>query len=158
MRKRKRIEDVFGWGKTVGGLTQLKVRGLDKVKAVFHFTLAAYNIERLPKLLQSRGEIAENKQKTRPHEAIFGPMETENCDHATRLRVRNWFFSGLLKRASIEAIDSRRAGSFASRPPICYPLQNEKNGRVHYDWVPTRSGVMRCCPRDGCKRGSSGGP
>ena len=41
MRKRKRIEDVFGWGKTVGGLAQLKVRGLDKVKALFLFSLAA---------------------------------------------------------------------------------------------------------------------
>ena len=57
MRKRKRIEEVFGWGKTVGGLAQLKVRGLDKVKAVFLFSLAAYNIVRLPKLLQPRGEM-----------------------------------------------------------------------------------------------------
>ena len=55
--KRKRIEEVFGWGKTVGGLAQLKVRGLDKVKAVFLFSLAAYNIVRLPKLLQPRGEM-----------------------------------------------------------------------------------------------------
>ena len=56
-RARKRIEEVFGWGKTVGGLAQLKVRGLDKVKAVFLFSLAAYNIVRLPKLLQPRGEV-----------------------------------------------------------------------------------------------------
>jgi hypothetical protein len=32
---RKRIEECFGWGKTVSGLAQLKVRGLDKVRAVF---------------------------------------------------------------------------------------------------------------------------
>ena len=57
MRKRKRIEEVFGWGKAVGGLAQLKVRCLDKVKAVFLFSLAAYNIVRLPKLLQPRGEM-----------------------------------------------------------------------------------------------------
>jgi hypothetical protein len=24
-------------------------------------------------------------------------MEAKNCDHATRLRLRNWFFSSLLK-------------------------------------------------------------
>ena len=57
MRCRKRIEEVFGWGKVIGGLAQLKVRGLDKVTAAFTFALAAYNIVRLPKLLQSAGEV-----------------------------------------------------------------------------------------------------
>ena len=56
-RLRKRIEEGFGWGKTVGGLTQLKVRGLDKVRTVFVFAIAAYNIVRLPKLLAPRGEV-----------------------------------------------------------------------------------------------------
>ncbi len=56
-RKRKRIEEVFGWGKITGGLAQLKVRGLERVKAVFTFGMAAYNIVRLPKLLQSAGEV-----------------------------------------------------------------------------------------------------
>ena len=50
-RLRKRIEECFGWSKTVGGITQLKVRGLAKVRAVFIFAIAAYNIVRLPKLL-----------------------------------------------------------------------------------------------------------
>jgi len=57
MRCRKRIEEIFGWAKTIGGLAQLKVRGLDKIKAVFAFGLAAYNIVRLPKLLQTTGEV-----------------------------------------------------------------------------------------------------
>jgi transposase len=56
-RLRKRIEESFGWGKTVGGLTQLKVRGLDKVRAVFVLAMAAYNIVRLPKLLAQRGDV-----------------------------------------------------------------------------------------------------
>ena len=55
MRCRKRIEEIFGWGKIFGGLAQLKVRGLDKVKAVFAFGLVAYNLVRLPKLLQPAG-------------------------------------------------------------------------------------------------------
>lgn len=54
---RKRIEEIFGWSKTVGGLAQLKVRGLAKVQAVFTFGLIAYNLVRLPKLLQPRGEM-----------------------------------------------------------------------------------------------------
>ena len=56
-RLRKRIEECFGWGKTVGGLTQVKVRGLDRVRAVFVLAMAAYNIVRLPKLLAPRGEV-----------------------------------------------------------------------------------------------------
>jgi transposase len=56
-RLRKRIEECFGWGKTVGGLAQVKVRGLDKVRAVFVFGIAAYNLVRLPKLLAPTGEV-----------------------------------------------------------------------------------------------------
>lgn len=57
LRRRKRIEEVFGWVKTTAGLAQLKVRGLDKVKATFTFALAAYNIIRLPKLIGPTGEV-----------------------------------------------------------------------------------------------------
>ena len=56
-RLRKRIEESFGWGKAVGGLTQVKVRGLDKVRAVFVFAMAAYNIVRLPTLLAPTGKF-----------------------------------------------------------------------------------------------------
>jgi hypothetical protein len=35
----------------------LKVRGLDKVRTVFVFGLAAYNLVRLPKLLQPTGQV-----------------------------------------------------------------------------------------------------
>ena len=50
---RKRIEEVFGWIKTTGGLAQLKVRGLAKVQAVFTFAILAYNLVRIPKLLEA---------------------------------------------------------------------------------------------------------
>jgi transposase len=52
---RKRIEEIFGWTKTIGGLAQVKLRGLAKVRAVFAFALAAYNLVRLPKLLAAPG-------------------------------------------------------------------------------------------------------
>lgn len=48
-RYRKRIEEIFGWGKTNGRLGQIKVRGLAKVKAVVTFTVTVYNLIRLPK-------------------------------------------------------------------------------------------------------------
>jgi hypothetical protein len=38
-RLRNGIEEGFGWSKAVGGLTQPKVRGLDKVRAVFAFAV-----------------------------------------------------------------------------------------------------------------------
>ena len=52
-RCRKRIEEIFGWTTTTGGLAQLKVRGLAKAKTAFTFGLAAYNLVRLPKLLEA---------------------------------------------------------------------------------------------------------
>ena len=50
-RIRKRIEEAFGWIKTVAGMRKTKLRGLDKVDWAFAFTAAAYNLVRLPKLL-----------------------------------------------------------------------------------------------------------
>jgi transposase len=56
-RLRKRIEEGFGWTKTVGGLAQVKVRGLAKIRAAFVFAMAAYNIIRLPKLIAPTGDL-----------------------------------------------------------------------------------------------------
>jgi transposase len=50
---RKRIEEIFGWTKPIGGLAQVKVRGLAKVQAVFVFAILAYNLIRIPKLLDA---------------------------------------------------------------------------------------------------------
>jgi Transposase DDE domain/Transposase domain (DUF772) len=52
-RKRKRIEEVFGWLKTVGMLRKLRHRGLPKVGWVFTFAAAAYNLVRMRNLLYS---------------------------------------------------------------------------------------------------------
>jgi hypothetical protein len=48
---RKRVEEIFGWDKSIGGLAQVKLRGLAKVQALFAFALVAYNLIRMPKLL-----------------------------------------------------------------------------------------------------------
>jgi transposase len=50
-RIRKRIEEAFGWIKTVAGLRQTKLRGRPKVAWAFTFAVAAYNLVRTPKLL-----------------------------------------------------------------------------------------------------------
>jgi len=50
-RIRKRIEEGFGWMKTIAGLRKTKYRGLDKVGWAFTLAAAAYNLIRLPKLM-----------------------------------------------------------------------------------------------------------
>jgi transposase len=50
-RRRKLVEEPFGWMKTVGGLRKLRHRGRAKAAAVFTFTCAAYNLVRLRTLL-----------------------------------------------------------------------------------------------------------
>jgi transposase len=50
-RCRKRIEEVFGWVKAQAGLAKIKLRGKPKAEAAFTFAAAAYNLIRLPKLL-----------------------------------------------------------------------------------------------------------
>jgi transposase len=50
-RIRKRIEEAFGWIKTVAGQQKTKFRGVDRVGWAFSFAAAAYNLVRLPRLL-----------------------------------------------------------------------------------------------------------
>jgi transposase len=50
-RIRKRIEEAFGWIKTVAGLRKTKLRGRPKVDWAFTFAAAAYNLLRAPKLI-----------------------------------------------------------------------------------------------------------
>ena len=51
-RKRKRIEEVFGWLKTVGALRKTRHRGVLKVGWVFTFAASAYNLVRMRSLLK----------------------------------------------------------------------------------------------------------
>jgi hypothetical protein len=50
-RKRKCVEQVFGWGKTVGPIRKAKHRGAQRVGWMFTFTQAAYNLVRMRPLL-----------------------------------------------------------------------------------------------------------
>jgi transposase len=50
-RIRKRIEEAFGWIKTVAGQEKTKFRGCERVGWAFTFAATAYNLARLPKLL-----------------------------------------------------------------------------------------------------------
>jgi len=50
-RKRKRIEECFGWLKDIALLRKLKHRGLFRVGWIFTFAAAAYNLVRLRRLI-----------------------------------------------------------------------------------------------------------
>jgi ribonuclease D len=50
LKVRKRIEEIFGWVKTVGGLRKARFVGLAKVKVQALIAFAAYNLVRLAKL------------------------------------------------------------------------------------------------------------
>ena len=50
-RKRKRVEEIFGWLKTVGMIRKTRHRGLARVDWIFTFALAAYNLVRIRNLV-----------------------------------------------------------------------------------------------------------
>ena len=54
-RIRKRIEEAFGWIKTIAGQEKSRFRGRDRVGWAFTFAAAAYNLVRLPKLIAAAG-------------------------------------------------------------------------------------------------------
>lgn len=54
-RKRKRVEEIFGWLKTIGLQRQTRFRGTARVAWMFVFATAAYNLVRLTRLLDTGG-------------------------------------------------------------------------------------------------------
>jgi transposase len=52
-KKRKLVEQIFGWAKTVGCLRKVKHRGLDLVKSITTMNLAAYNLIRIRNLMMT---------------------------------------------------------------------------------------------------------
>jgi transposase len=52
-QKRKRVEEVFGWLKTVGLLRKVKLRGVQRVGWLFTFAAAVYNLVRMRNLVEA---------------------------------------------------------------------------------------------------------
>jgi hypothetical protein len=52
-RIRKRVEEIFGWMKTVGGLRRSRYLGLERTQAWGYFVAGTYNLLRLAKLRAS---------------------------------------------------------------------------------------------------------
>jgi len=54
-RARKRVEEIFGWMKTVGLMRKTRHRGADRVGWMFTFTTAVYNLVRMKNLAMETG-------------------------------------------------------------------------------------------------------
>jgi len=54
-RKRKRIEEIFGWLKTVGGLRKSRLKGIARTQLLAHLHGAAYNLLRIGRLCPLTG-------------------------------------------------------------------------------------------------------
>lgn len=54
-RKRKQVEEVFGWLKTIGLMRKTRHRGVDRVGWMFTFASAAFNLVRMRTLLADTG-------------------------------------------------------------------------------------------------------
>jgi transposase len=52
-QKRKRVEEVFGWLKTVGLIRKVKLRGVQRVGWLFTFAAAVYNLVRMRNLVEA---------------------------------------------------------------------------------------------------------
>ena len=58
LKLRKRIEEIFGWVKTIGGFRKTRFIGTAKVQAQALLTFAAWNLTRMSTLLGWRGRPA----------------------------------------------------------------------------------------------------
>ena len=73
-QRRKRIEEIFGWLKTVGGLRKSRHHGLARVGWMFTFALAAYNLVRMRNLAE-RGSLIALQREKRPQKWFPGTVK-----------------------------------------------------------------------------------
>ncbi len=50
LKIRKRVEEIFGWIKTVGGFRRSRYRGLERTQAWGYFVAGTYNLLRMVRL------------------------------------------------------------------------------------------------------------
>lgn len=54
-RIRKRVEEIFGWAKTVGGFRKTRFQGVARTQLTAYFVGAAFNLVRMARLLPAPG-------------------------------------------------------------------------------------------------------
>jgi hypothetical protein len=107
-RARKRIEEVFGWMKTVGQLRKVRHRGVDLVGWMFTFTAAAYNLVRMRNLLsgaprpQCAWKAPATAGKLRPQTPTTADEVRKRVPTAPNVRFLSFF------RSLLELVSSKR--------------------------------------------------
>lgn len=48
---RKRVEEIFGWFKTIGGLRRTRCRGMERTGLLGYLVATTYNLVRISRLL-----------------------------------------------------------------------------------------------------------
>src|SRR5262249_60882165 len=95
-QKRKRIEGVVGWLKTVAMLRKTRHRGLLRVGWIFTFAAAAYNLVRMRNLLSPAvrsalvgGRCVQNRQMAKRDPLKYLPTSNSYVVWLARLRIGN---------------------------------------------------------------------
>jgi len=86
-RKRKRIEEVFGWLKTVGMLRKTRHRGLRRVGWVFTFAASAYNLVRVRNLASALSSAAFSLKPLACRNCPTSPPTSAHSSHASSINA-----------------------------------------------------------------------
>lgn len=73
-QRRKRVEQVFGWLKTIAGQRKTRYRGLWRVGWIFIFAAAAYNLVRIRTLLTARAPRRSRRLGARGQDLFSAPL------------------------------------------------------------------------------------
>jgi len=89
-RIRKRIEEAFGWMKTLGGLRKTRYRGRERVQMNAYLVAAAYNLLRIGRLVTSCKDslIQENQPKARRSRSLMTSQSVERAPDRYWLSAR----------------------------------------------------------------------
>lgn len=81
-KKRKLVEEAFGWAKTNAGCAKIKMRGLARVRHHFTLAMAAYNLIRMPRLLAQARLSAKAGRSANPQGNDFlDPIRKRDPDY-----------------------------------------------------------------------------
>ena len=124
-RVRKRIEEGFGWGKEIGLLRRIRVRGRERVDMAFAFSAAACNLIRLPKLLRPLTGRWARRAPSRPVSIGHDRQLSTTPNHQSRqaLCARAVWLNPFALRCAVMRSPTARSRSVADFGSIFSPGQ-----------------------------------
>jgi hypothetical protein len=144
-KERERIEEVFGWMKSIGLLRKLRHRGLERVGWMFTFTAAAYNLVRIRNLMRGTPwpQCVSRRQPAAPHlnlQPEGHQMESRKRAAEGRLRLYLSVFQHLLGRRGKLVEAYGKVDALLKSNSQFDPLRNPRNHPASR----TYSSLKRC--------------